>query len=53
MPIPRKDPESGAIIFDATPEEIKMQDLEQSNKELRQRLDELEKIVKGGDSDVK
>lgn len=58
MPVPKVDKHSGAIIFHATEDEIKVKEVIEENKELKgtvssleQRLDQLERLITGGKSD--
>ena len=41
MPVPRRDKNSGAIIFDLTPDEIKVNTLEKEIEELRETVNKL------------
>ncbi|MNW28267.1 hypothetical protein D3C74_50890 [compost metagenome] len=46
MPNMKKCSHSGAIIFVPTEDEIKLQNVEDKNKELEARLVEMEKLIK-------
>lgn len=57
MPVPKVDKYSGAIIFHATEDEIKVKEVIQENKELKgtvssleERLKALEDFITGGKS---
>lgn len=41
MPVPRRDKNSGAIIFDLTPDEIKVNTLEKEIEELKETVNKL------------
>lgn len=48
MPTMRKDNESGAILFDRTPEEEQLNDLQQTTDYLMKKVEELEKKLQEG-----